>query len=647
MESHVTSERRGSGRWRWDWVRAGTFCLALAMGFLFPVFGEEVEGSGLKRPNFLWLTWEDAGPHLGAYGDSKARTPHLDRLAETGMRFRRAWSVAPVCAPARTAIITGCYPSATGGEPMRSLVPIPTGMRMFPQWLREAGYYCSNNSKEDYNLAPAGQVWDESSPRAHWRKRASGQPFFAVFNYTESHESQIRRRPHTFVQDPAEVRVPGYMPDLPETREAWAQYYDQVSVVDARVGAALKELADAGLEEDTIVVAFGDHGPGLPRNKRSACDSGLRVPMIVRFPERWRHLAPPEYQEGGESLRLVSFVDLAPTMLSLAGLRPPSSMHGRAWAGGQRTTDPRYLFGQRSRMDERLDLVRSVTDGRYVYVRNFHRHRPHGQRVEYLFETPATRAWWAAYQEGNLPVAQRAYWEPRAAEELYDLEVDPEELRNLATEGGSDKVLRRMRRVLREHMMEVGDLGLLPEAEVGRRAAGGAPGDLRARRDASGLDARRLWEAADYASRGSAGEARRLGRMAEDNDSGVRYWAAMGWLMRGEGAIQGGVSSLRRLLNDANPSVRVPAAEALVRHGAEEDRERALKVLVDLADARKHDYLDVVAAWNALDALSPWTGGIRSELLALPAQAPAGVPGRMNDYLGRLQRSVAREGGGG
>lgn len=642
MESHLTSHG-GRGR---GWVGLWVWGMVLMVGIPWPCLGEGVEGERLPRPNILWLTWEDAGPHLGVYGDPDARTPHLDGLAETGMRFRRAWSVAPVCAPARTAIITGCYPSATGGEPMRSLVPIPTGMRMFPELLREAGYYCSNNSKEDYNLMPDRKVWDESSPRAHWRNRAVGQPFFAVFNYTESHESQTRRRPHTFVHDPAVVRVPGYMPDLPETREAWAQYHDQVSVVDARVGAALRELADAGLEEDTIVVAFGDHGPGLPRNKRSACDSGLRVPMIVRFPERWRHLAPADYRVGGESLRLVSFVDLAPTMLSLAGLRPPSWMQGRAWAGDHVVSGSRHLFGQRSRMDERMDLVRSVTDGRYVYVRNFYRHRPQGQHVEYLFETPATRAWWEAYQEGNLPAEQRSYWETRVAEELYDLESDPDEVRNLVTVGGSDARLRRMRRVLREHMVGMGDLGLLPESEVLRRAAGGSPGDLRFRRDAGGLDARRLWVAADWASRRMNGDERRLERMAEDGDSGVRYWAAMGWLMRGEEALRGRMGSLRRLVNDGNPSVRVPAAEALVRNGDEPDREMALKVLMELADAREHDYLDVVAAWNALDSLSRWTGAIRASLLALPAKAPAGVPGRMSDYLERLQRSVARGGGG-
>jgi uncharacterized sulfatase len=297
-------------------------------------------------------------------------------------------------------------------------------------------------------------------------------------------------------------------------------------------------------------------------------------------------------------------------------------------------------------MDERMDLVRSVTDGRYVYVRNFHRHRPQGQHVEYLFETPATRAWWAAYQEGELPAEQRSYWEARVAEELYDLESDPDEVRNLATEGGSDAVLRRMRRVLREHMVGIGDLGLLPESEVLRRAAGGPPGELRFRRDAGGLDARRLWAAADHASRMADGDERRLERMAEDKDSGVRYWAAMGWLMRGEEAVRGGLVSLRRLLNDGNPSVRIPAAEALVRYGDEADRERGLSVLKELADAREHDYLDVVAAWNALDPLSRWTGGIRAELLALPAKAPAGVPGRMTDYLERLQRSVARGGGG-
>ena len=286
-----------------------------------------------KRPNILWITSEDNGPHLGCYGDTFATTPNLDRLAAKGMIYLTAWSNAPVCAPARTTIITGMYPSSTGSEHMRSMIRLPDGMKMFPQFLREAGYYCTNNSKEDYNLEKPGQVWDQSSMSAHWRNRQAGQPFFAVFNFMETHESQIRRRPHQPVHDPAKVRVPAYHPDTPEVRQDWAQYYDKMTEMDGRAGQILALLEQDGLEQDTIVFYYGDHGPGMPRNKRWPFNCGLRVPLVVYVPEKFRHLAPPEYRPGGQSKRLVAFVDLAPTVLSLAGIKAPEYMQGHAFMG--------------------------------------------------------------------------------------------------------------------------------------------------------------------------------------------------------------------------------------------------------------------------------------------------------------------------
>ena len=286
-----------------------------------------------RLPNILWITSEDHGPHLGCYGDRFASTPNVDALAAKGMRYAHAWSNAPVCAPARTTLISGMYPPSTGSEHMRSLVAYPRGKQMFPQLLRQAGYYVTNNAKEDYNLEQPGEVWNESSSKAHWQKRAAGQPFFAVFNSEKSHESRIRIRPHVQVHNPAKVRIPAYHPDTPEVREDWAQYYDVVSEADADAGKRLKELSDAGLAEETIVFYYADHGSGMPRSKRWPYNSGLQMPLIVYIPEKFRHLAPPEYKAGGESNRLVSFVDFAPTVLSLAGVKPPAWMQGHAFMG--------------------------------------------------------------------------------------------------------------------------------------------------------------------------------------------------------------------------------------------------------------------------------------------------------------------------
>lgn len=611
----------------------------LLAGLMGPVSGATpgTVGNASDQPNILWLTCEDTGPHLGCYGDGYARTPRLDALAARGLRYRRVWSTAPVCAPARTAIVSGCYPSSLGAEHMRSYVPVPVGRSGYPRWLRDAGYYCSNNSKEDYNVALPGGTWDESSARAHWRKRRPGQPFFAVFNFTESHESQIRQTNHVYVHDPARAPVPSYMPDLPEVRQGWAQYYDQVSVVDARAGRVLDELAADGLADDTIVFFYGDHGSGMPRNKRSACDSGLHVPLIVHVPEKWRSRAPSEYQPGGVSDRLVSFVDLAPTVLSLAGVEPPSWMQGRAFAGRYAGKAPRYLFGERGRMDERTDLVRSVTDGRYVYVRNYLPHRPHGQHNEYMFETPATAAWKRRFDEGGLPPVQATFWGPKEPEELYDLESDPEETVNLAGSAAHRGTLTRLRRAHRDHALAIRDLGFIPEAERLRRAKGGAPGELGGKPGPEGFDGRRILAAAGLAAGRDLEAVPRLRRLTADRDSAVRWWAATGLLIRGPDAVREGRDRLVAMLEDESPSVRVAAAEALATHGGTGERKAGREALLTLADAGRNPYFVSVAALEALDAQSPPDEPERRRLEALPRRQE-GVNARMSDYLQRLLR---------
>ena len=406
-----------------------------------------VSAAAADKPNILWLTSEDHGPQMGCYGDAYATTPHMDALAAKGMLFKHAWSCVTVCAAARTTIISGMHPPSNGGEHMRSMVPMPEGKKLYPQFLREAGYYCTNNSKEDYNLVKPDGVWDESSGKAHWRNRAAGQPFFAIFNEQCSHESQLRKRPHTPVHDPARVRVPAYHPDTPEVRQDWAQYYDQVTLADESAGSRLSEIAEAGLADDTIVFYYADHGSGMPRSKRWPCNSGLQVPMIVFFPEKWKHLAPKEYSPAAKSDRLVSFVDLAPTLLSIIGVQPPTWMQGHAFAGKFQTAPQPFVFGFRGRMDERYDCVRSVTDGRYVYLRNYMPHLSQAQHVAYQFVTPTTQVWRRLFDEGKASPAQSVFWQaPKAPEELYDLLSDPDEVVNLASSAAHAGTLARMRK---------------------------------------------------------------------------------------------------------------------------------------------------------------------------------------------------------
>jgi arylsulfatase A-like enzyme len=565
------------------------------------------------RPNILWITCEDTGPHLGAYGDVYADTPNLDGLASRALRYTNAWSNAPVCAPARTTIISGLYPTSTGSEHMRSMTRLPDTFRMFPCYLRDAGYYTSNNVKEDYNLEHTGKVWDDSSQKAHWRNRKAGQPFFSVFNLIITHESQIRTRPHTFVHDPAKAPLPPYHPDTPEVRQDWAQYYDNITTMDGQAKSILDDLARDGLAENTIVFFYGDHGSGMPRSKRSPCNSGLQVPLLVHIPERYRSLAPADYKPGGTSERLVGFIDLAPTVLSLAGVRPPDYYQGHAFMGTHATREQPYLYGFRGRMDERHDLIRSVRDKQFVYVRNYMPHRIYGAHVAYMFQTPTTRVWKELYDQRKLRPPQTHFWERKPAEELYDLRSDRHEVHNLADAPEHQQVLKRLREAHRQFELSTCDVDLLPEDDMHVRAKNSTP--YQVGHDRKNCPLGRVLEIAQLASAGRGNVAALL-KALNDDDAAVRYWAATGLVIRGREAVLSNVAALRPKLQDKAPSVRTAAAEALATFTDGEDRKKAMAVLLELGNVKNHGYYVAVQALNAIDATeknaAPYIDAIRN-----------------------------------
>ncbi len=560
-----------------------------------PLFAAEL-------PNIVWITSEDHGPHMGCYGDTLARTPNVDALARKGMVFNHAWSCAPVCAPARTTIISGMYPSSTGGIHMRSMVPLPSGAKMYPTYLREKGYYCSNNSKEDYNVVQPDGLWNASNGKAHWRERKPGQPFFAVFNSTKSHESQIRTRPHTLITDPAKVRIPRYHPDTPEVRLDWAQYYDKVSEADSDAGKIINQLEQDDLLDETIVFYYADHGSGMPRNKRWPSNSGLHVPMVVYFPTKWQHLAPAEYKPGSRSDRLVNFVDLAPTLLSIIGMEPPKTMQGHAFAGSYQSKLQPFMFGQRGRMDERYDLVRSVTDGRYVYIRNFYPNLSQAQHVAYQFDTPTTRIWREKYDRRETTAEQAIFWStPKATEEFYDLQSDPDEVDNLATKAAHVELIEKFRRACIEQMTTVRDVALLEEGEMHLRSNGGSPYDLA--HDDSKYPFAKILEAALLASDYRKPANEQLLNLLNDSDSAVRYWGVIGHLMRGAESVRKARSNLQKAQEDSSPFVRIAAAEALATYGDEKDLPLSLKTLTELAPTEKNGVFVSMAALSACEAL--------------------------------------------
>lgn len=426
-----------------------------------------------KPWNILWVSCEDTSPDLGCYGDTYARTPNIDRLSTQGLRYTHAFSTYGVCAPSRSSIITGMYPATIGTQHMRSEGVPPPEVRCFTEYLRAAGYYCTNNVKTDYNFAPPVTAWDESSAKAHWRHRPAGSPFFAVFNFVVSHESQVRAPEDVYrkniarltpdqIHDPAKAQLPPYYPDTPLVRQDWARLHDNITAMDYMVGDTLKQLEEDGLADSTIVFFWGDHGRGLPRAKRWVYDSGTLVPLIVRW--------PGQIKPGTVTDRLVSLMDLGPTAMSLAGLNAPAYMQGQAFLGPHTKPPREYVFMARDRMDETYDIIRSVRDKRFRYIRNYQPGKPYAQYIAYMDEMPTLKEMRRLNKEGTLTGPQKLFFRPeKPVEELFDSQRDPHEINDLAADPRYAADLKRLRAVHERFMKDTHDLALLPEDQLKER----------------------------------------------------------------------------------------------------------------------------------------------------------------------------------
>ncbi len=591
------------------------------------------------RPNILWLSCEDISPNLGCYGDAYARTPRLDAFAAEGVRYTNAFGITGVCAPNRSCIITGVYPSTLGSHGMRSTTRLPAHIKCFPEYLKAAGYYCTNASKTDYNFPTPKTAWDACSGKAHYRGRKPGQPFFAVFNFTVTHESQIRAPEPRYQRntrrltpdqrhDPAKAPVPPFHPDTPEVRKDWARYHDNITALDYWVGDHLDALEKAGLADDTIVFFWSDHGAGMPGCKKWVWESGLHVPLIVRVPRKWAKWAPGK--PGTATDRLVSFVDFAPTALSLAGVPIPKHMQGVAFLGGQAGEPRQYAYAIRDRMAERYDTVRVVRDRRYQYLRNFMPHLSWSQFVSYTEQMPTMRIWRKLHEEGKLTGPPARYFQTKPVEELYDNETDPHQIHNLAGDPKHKAVLERMRAACYAWMQRTGDLGLLPEYEMHRRAEGRTRYDVAHDSKANPLP--RLIEAATLANAMDPANVPKLVELLGADDPAVRWWGAVGLVALGKKAAPA-ADALARALEDPAPNVRVAAADALCNLGRHEE---ALPVL--LAGLGHASPFIRLRAINVLDRIGeharPHLDAIRK---ARPKQRGhvAGYVGRIAGYLPR------------
>lgn len=522
------------------------------------------------QPNILWITSEDNSPYLGCYNDPLAQTPNLDQLASEGVRYLHAFANAPVCSAARSTLITGMYAPSLGIHNHRSKIPIPSNFQPYPAYLKAAGYYCSNNSKTDYNFPGQPQAtWDDSSPTAHYQNRQPGQPFFAVFNLTTTHESQVQNStflkkrsqgllPPTTRIPPSLIQLPPYHPDTPEIREDWARYYDTLTLLDQQVAHLLLELQQANLADNTIVFYFSDHGGALPRGKRNLHDSGTRVPLILRFPEKLQHLAPAL---PGESIHQpVSFVDITATLLSLAHVPIPAHFQGRAFAGPQAAPPQDHVLLFRDRMDERCDTARAVRTQRYRYIRNYSPHLPWGQHYSYPFEVlPSMRSWHQAFTNQLCNSTQARYWLPKPPEELYDLQNDPHEIHNLAQNPQHTNLLQQLRHSLNTDLIQTRDTGFIPESMFPQLTT---TNSLYHYAQGPNYPIHDILHLANLASDRNPNNLPQLITATSHPHPVMRYWATQGLLFLQHQA-KPATPQLTLLLHDPHPAIQIAAAQSL------------------------------------------------------------------------------------
>jgi len=587
-----------------------------------------------ERPNILWITSEDNAWHwIGCYGNEDAKTPTIDKLAAEGVRFEHAYSNAPVCAVARSTLLMGAYAPTMGTQHMRSRHPVPSKFKPYVSYLREQGYYCTNNRKTDYNMqGDDKRHWDECSNEAHWKNRPEDAPFFAIFNLTVCHESSLFTQREMEPQriDPEEIEVPPYLPDIPEMRVDLARYHDRITQMDQMVAARLAELEEAGLADDTIVFYYADHGGPTPRGKRYLEDTGVRVPMVVHLPEKWAHLSP--FGTGEVSEELVAFVDLAPTVLSLVGLEKPAQMQGRAFLGEHREKPPEddHVFLFADRFDELYGLRRAITDGRWKYLRRFSPQRPAAPYSFYQFSMPSWEAWREAWQAGELEGYVNDIWEsPQEVECLFDTEADPWEVENLAGKPEHRERLEAMRQRLRARMSEVSDTGVIPEPMFDSLR-----GDETLHEFVRGdFDLEGALDLLFTATELEAGNFEALKGALDSDNPVTRYWAVMGLMLLGDEG-KPAADAVAGLLDDPMSANRTLAAEALAGWGR---RDAARESLIAQLERGGDEYemlyvLNVIRRLDLIDALPEgW------------AEEQANNP-KAGEYVKRFAKRAVQEG---
>ena len=456
-----------------------------------------------ESPNIIWLVAEDLGPFIPAFGDSTIDTPNLDRLSREGVRYTNVYSVSGVCSPSRAALATGMYPTSIGAHNMRTLfqqpaakqkgiinyeVVPPPEVKMVSQIMRENDYYCTNNRKEDYQFFKSVLAWDESSIFAHWRNRPKNSNFFSVFNFGVTHESNIWNPwfrqfdldpfpPHRslkggwwkqfdglkkplYVDQGINIKIPPYLPETDIVLEDMKRMYSNIVEMDDKVGLILSQLEEDGLLEKTIIVWYTDHGGPLPRQKRLLYDSGINVPLIIRYPDKDR--------AGEVDQRMISFVDFAPTLLSMAKIKPSPNYQGHAFEGEYKASHSRkYIHAAADRFDEHYDMIRAVRDKKFKYLRNFNTEKPYYLPLEYRERMGSMKELLRLRDSGQLNEIQMQWFRSsKPNEELFDVSNDPHELRNIADNSAYKDKLIELRNECSRWMKEIKDMGFIEEEKI-------------------------------------------------------------------------------------------------------------------------------------------------------------------------------------
>lgn len=527
------------------------------------------------KPNILWITIEDTSPQfIGCFGNKNARTPVIDKLAAEGIRFTNAFSTGTVCSPSRTAIITGVktYKAGTGNH--RSKYTVPEFIKGFPYYLQQLGYYTANNAKTDYNVANEkefiAEAWNESSNKAGWWNRKPGQPFFAVFNYNESHQSRTMTETYDWYVENVynqllpnerigdhDFEMPPFYLDSPEMRKQFARVYNSIKLTDNKIGELLSRLEKDNLKDSTIIFFYADHGEGMPRGKTNGINYGYRVPFIIWFPEMYKHLSPWG-NAGVVSDELIDFTDLAPTLISLAGGNIPKHLEGRPVLGKNRKKPVEQLFLSSDRSDNGIDIVRTVTDGRFLYSRNFMPFIPEARYIRYMEFGEIKQQMRKDLAENKLNSLQKSLFEPRPAEFLFDIENDLWETKNLAGDSKYKSVLEKMRKLLKEEVLKSRDVMFLPEYEVALLSGTISAYEFRLNTEKYRLE--EIYEAASLAGfRGKEVAAKQAGFLKNPN-SIVRYWAILGLRVQNNENLQSFSSDILNLMDDNYPPVAVTAS---------------------------------------------------------------------------------------